>query len=104
MKARYEGRSNLISSTIIARERIFPWERTRRSHERFNRQKWGRLWRCRKSVGCTTAMNDELPEKSGSIALRAGSPWAFELRTVSHARTSVNVGISFTTLAEPRAD
>ena len=49
---------------IIARERIFHWERTRRSHERFSRQKWGRLWRCRKSVGCTTATNDGLPEKA----------------------------------------
>jgi hypothetical protein len=27
----------------MARERIFRWERTRRSHERFSRQKRGRL-------------------------------------------------------------
>src|SRR6516162_6398591 len=64
MKARYEGRSNLISSIIIGRERIFRWGRTHRSHERFSRQKWGRLWRCRKSVGYTTATNDGLPEKA----------------------------------------
>src|SRR6516225_9116440 len=64
MKARYEGRSNLISSIIIGRERIFRWGRTRRSHERFSRQKWGRLCRCRKSAGYTTATNDGLPEKA----------------------------------------
>src|SRR6516162_7237684 len=63
MKARYEGRSNLISSIIIDPERIFRWGRTRRSYERFSRQKWGRLCPCRKSVGYTTATNDGLPEK-----------------------------------------
>jgi len=91
MKARYEGRSNLISSTIIARERIFHWERTRRSHERFSRQKWGRLWRCRKSVGCTTATNDGLPEKA-----KAHSCYALDLlglrnlrpNRLRHVRTS----------------
>ena len=35
-----------------------------RSYERFSRQKWGRLCRCRKSVGCTTTTNDRLPEKA----------------------------------------
>src|SRR5215472_17320496 len=53
-----------LSTCIIALERIFRWERTRRSHERFSRQKWGRLWRWRKSVGYTTATNDGLPEKA----------------------------------------
>src|SRR5215469_2054657 len=64
MRARYEKSSVRISSIIIAPERIFRWGRTRRSYERFSRQKWGRLCRCRKSVGCTTATNDRLPEKS----------------------------------------
>ena len=64
MRARYEKSSVRISSIIIASERIFRWGRTRRSYERFSRQKWGRLCRCRKSVGCTTATNDRLPEKS----------------------------------------
>jgi len=49
---------------IIAPERIFRWGRTRRSYERFSRQKWGRLCRCRKSVGYTAATNDRLPEKA----------------------------------------
>src|SRR5215469_2833991 len=77
-----------LSTCIIALERIFRWERTRRSHERFSRQKWGRLWRWRKSVGYTTATNDGLPEDPESIAPRAASSWAFELapeRSLLHA-------------------
>ena len=35
-------------------------------YERFSRQKWGRLCRCRKSVGYTTATNDGPPENSSS--------------------------------------
>ena len=49
---------------MIGRERIFRSERTRRCHERFSRQKWGLLRRCRKSVGYTTGTNDGLPENA----------------------------------------
>src|SRR5215469_14157021 len=87
-------------------ERIFRWERTRRSHERFSRQKWGRLWRCRKSVGRTIAMNDALPEKAESIALRAGSPWTFENFEPSPSRAHIGECRNFVhqLRAEPQAD
>src|SRR5215469_5495091 len=67
MKARYERRSNCISIITIDRELIFLWGRTHRSHERFSRRKWDPSWRCHRSVDCTTAMNDGLPEDP--------SPW-----------------------------
>ena len=72
LRARYEKSSVRISSIIIASERIFRWGRTRRSYERFSRQKWGRLCRCRKSVGYTTATNDGLPENSSSALYLLG--------------------------------
>ena len=64
MKARYDERSIRISITIIDREHIFHWGRTRPSHERFSRRKWGPSWPFRRSVGCITATNDGLPEKA----------------------------------------
>ncbi len=39
-KARYEERCNRTTSITTDRERIFRWERTRRSHEQFTRPKW----------------------------------------------------------------
>jgi hypothetical protein len=64
MKMRYDESSIRISIIITDREHIFRWERTRRSHERFSPRKWGPSWRFRRSVGCTTATNDGLPEKA----------------------------------------
>ena len=96
-----------LSTCIIALERIFRWERTRRSHERFSRQKWGRLWRWRKSVGYTTATNDGLPEKAKPIrATRWISLGLRNLRPnrLRHVRTSVNFGFSFINSGRPRAD
>src|SRR5215469_5415103 len=74
MKARYERRSNCISIITIDRELIFLWGRTHRSHERFSRRKWDPSWRCHRSVDCTTAMNDGLPEDP-SPSRRAAFPW-----------------------------
>jgi hypothetical protein len=87
MRARFEEPLMLISSTIIDREPIFRWGRTHQSHERFSRRKWGPLWRCRRSVGCTTATNDGLPEKANASPWRAVSPWALAslLRTLTSA-------------------
>ena len=84
MKTRYDEPSIRISITITDRERIFHWGRIRRSHERFSRWKWDRSWRYRRSVDCTTATNDGLPEKPESARLRAASPWGSEIsvRTV----------------------
>jgi hypothetical protein len=39
----------------------------------------GQSWQCRRSVGCITATNDELPEKPESTRLRAASPWGSEI-------------------------
>ena len=64
MKARYAELFVRISITITVREHIFPWGRTRRSHERFSRRKWGPSWRCRMSADCTTATNGGLPERA----------------------------------------
>src|SRR5258705_85021 len=69
-----------ISITITDREHTFRWGRTRRSHERFGRRKWGPSWHCRKSADCTTATNAGLPEKPKSTPLRAAFPRCFEIR------------------------
>src|SRR6266853_5109811 len=84
MKTRCGERSIRISITITDREHIFHWGRTRRSHERFSRRKWDRSWRYRRSVDCTTAKNDGLPEKLESTRPRAASPSSSEIsvRTV----------------------
>src|SRR5580700_7211301 len=79
MKTLYDEPSIRISITITDREHVFHWGRTRRSHERFSRRKWDRSWRYRRSVDCTTATNDELPEKPESTGLRAASPWGSEI-------------------------
>ena len=63
---------NELACTIIDREPICRWRRTHRSGERFSRRKSGRSWLCRRSVGCTTATSDELPERAKSIMLQAG--------------------------------
>ena len=54
----------IASSITTDRERIFRSEKTRRSHERFSRRKWGPSWPFRRSVGCIIATNDELPERA----------------------------------------
>src|SRR5215467_1985552 len=52
------GRSLLRTlSTTIAPERTYRWEKTRQSHDRFNRLKKDRLWRSVRSVDCTIATN-----------------------------------------------
>jgi hypothetical protein len=73
MNMRYDEPSIRISIIITDREHIYPWGRTRRSHERFSRRKWGPLRRYRRSVGCITATNDGLPNKPESTRLRAAS-------------------------------
>src|SRR6516164_5369298 len=92
-----------ISIITIARERIFRWGRTHRSHELFRRRKWGPSWRYRRSVGCITATNDGLPAKPESTRLRAASPRGFEVgvRTVLTC-TRVHRRISFARLRQCR--
>src|SRR5208283_356452 len=63
MKTLYDEPSIPISITITDQEHIFRWERTHPSHERFSRRKWDRSWGYRRSVDCTTATNDGLPEE-----------------------------------------
>lgn len=70
MKTRYGEPSIRISITTIDREHIFRWGKTRRSHERFSRRKWGPSWRYRRSVDCTTATNGGLPERAIHQAAR----------------------------------
>src|ERR1700676_5154118 len=79
MKTRYGEPSIPISITITDREHIFRWGRTHPSRERFSRRKWGQSWQCRRSVDCTTATNDGLPEKRASTRLRAASLWGSEI-------------------------
>src|SRR5438477_12955303 len=43
--------------TTIAPGRTYRWEKTRQSHDRFNRLKRDRLWRSVRSVDCTIATN-----------------------------------------------
>src|SRR6516225_8575345 len=88
MKPRYEGPSNLISSTIIGREPTFRWGRTHRNHERFSRRKSVPLWPCHKSVGYTTVTNDGLPEKPQVHGAARCISWAFRIapeRSLWHA-------------------
>jgi hypothetical protein len=88
MKTCYDEPSIRISITTTDREHIFHWGRTRRTHERFSRRKWDRSWRYRRSVDCTTATNDGLPERPESTRLCAASPWGSEIsvRTVLPCR------------------
>src|ERR1700690_2611870 len=67
MKARYVESLTHILTTIIDRERISRWRRTRLSRDPFSRQKWGQSWQCRRSADCTTATNDGLPERAPNL-------------------------------------
>jgi hypothetical protein len=56
--------------------------RTRRSHERFSRRKWGPSWRYRRSVSCTTATNGGLPERA-PIYTRLRGAYPVALKSLS---------------------
>src|SRR5580693_9889078 len=98
MKTRYDEPSIRISITITDRERIFHWGRTLRSHERFSRWKWGLSWRYCRSVDCTTATNDGLPEKPESTRLYSASPWGSEISVRTVLPSAVPRRISFARL------
>jgi len=104
-KARYEEPSNRISNTTIDRERIFRWERTHGSHERFSRRKWDWSLRCRRSAGCTTATNDGLFEKVPIQHTARFVSSAFEMggpHCLSWSLACIHRRISFTRLQPDR--
>src|SRR6266849_6511109 len=82
MKARYGEPSIRISITITDREHIFRRGRTRRSHERFSRRRWGPSWLYRRLVGCTTATNGGLPERA-PIYMRLRGAYPAALKSLS---------------------
>src|SRR6266550_7047972 len=82
MKARYGEPSIRISITITDREHIFRWGRTRRSHERFSRRKWGPSWLYRRLVDCTTATNGGLPERARIYTSLRG-PYPAALKSIT---------------------
>src|ERR1039457_5392487 len=62
MKTHYAEPSVPTLTTTTDPEHTCPWGKTHLSHARFSRREWGQSWRCPRSVGCTTATNDEPPE------------------------------------------
>src|ERR1017187_1258614 len=62
MKTHYAEPSLPTLTTTTDPENTCPWGKTHLSHARFSRREWGQSWRCPRSVGCTTATNDEPPE------------------------------------------
>src|SRR5437879_2992068 len=78
MKTRYGEPSIRISITIIDREHIFRWGKTRRSHERFSRREWDPSWRCRRLVDCTSATTAGCLKEPESTRLRGAYPAALK--------------------------
>ncbi|SRR6266481_1304057 len=104
MKARYGEPSIRISITITDREHIFRWGRTRPSHERFSRRKWGPSRLYRRLVDCTTATNGGLPERA-RIYTRLRGPYPAALKSISRTVppcTGVHRRIWFTRLEQGR--
>src|ERR1017187_7312040 len=62
MKTHYAEPSVPTLTTTTDPEHTCPWGKTHLSHARFSRREWGQSLRCPRSVGCTTATNDEPPE------------------------------------------
>src|ERR1017187_2501068 len=90
MKAHYAESSLPILTTITDPERTCPCGKTRLSRARFSHPESDRSWRCLRSGGCTTAMNDESPETAKAHVQTPNSllKSLSKLLTLAHSRIS----------------
>ena len=95
MKAHYGEPFIRISNTIIGREHISPWRRTRRSQDLFSRRKWDPSWRYRRLLDYITATNDGLRERAriyNATGCHCSAVWNLSPKCTSlHTRVSARV-------------